>query len=125
VRSFEQQTADAIRNLVIVCVILAVALVVAIALASWGLGRAIIANDAVGAAAQDSCVIQARGLPAGHELAAALSNLHSLLIVPETAAQKRAQRSETPLQRYLTDQLNGHLAKYQAAEASQPHSRSC
>lgn len=72
-----------------------------------------------------SCVIEAQGLPAGHELAAVMSNLHALLIVPETARQRAAQRLETPLQRYLTGQLNGHLAKYQKAETTQPHTRRC
>lgn len=46
-RPFEQQTADAISNLTVACTILALALVVAMGLAAWGLGRATNASDAV------------------------------------------------------------------------------
>lgn len=46
-KNFEQQTADAIRSLTVVCAILAVALLVAMGLAAWGLARSTSASGAV------------------------------------------------------------------------------
>lgn len=65
-----------------------------------------------------TCVIQARGLPAGHDLAAALSNLHSLVTLPEP-------RRPPPAVAVLIAGLNGALTGYLSLEAKQPASRSC
>lgn len=66
----------------------------------------------------NTCVIQARGLPAGHDLAAALSNLHSLVTLPEP-------RRPPPAVAVLIAGLNGALTGYLSLEAQQPAGRTC
>lgn len=73
-----------------------------------------------------TCQIQARGLPAGHELSAAMVDIYALLTVrPTSRAQRLAAKNETPHVKALVADLTAHLAKYKAAEASEPHGRTC
>lgn len=77
----------------------------------------------------NTCVIQQRGLPAGHELAASMADIHALLTFPPTPAARREQAQVPPwqLRRELAvlKDLDAHLAKYSAAEAKQPQTRRC
>lgn len=66
----------------------------------------------------DTCVIQRRGLPAGHELAASMSEIHALLTLPSPTPPP-------PPVAAILSSLNGHLATYLTIEAKQPRSRSC
>lgn len=73
-----------------------------------------------------SCHIQARGLPAGHELATAMADIHALLTVKPTTPEQKAQAAHTPpATRAIIADLNQHLAKYQKLESGQPETRSC
>lgn len=73
-----------------------------------------------------TCSIQARGLPAGHELAASMRDIHALLTLkPVTPAQKLAAANMSASQIRIVGDLNLHLAAYLAAEAEQPRGRSC
>lgn len=78
---------------------------------------------------RSTCAIQARGLPAGHELAATMADIHTLLTLPPTAAQKRQQSQVPPKllahELHVLADLNAHLGKYSAAEAKQPETRKC
>lgn len=70
-------------------------------------------------AVQDgACEIQARGLPAGHDLAAAMSDLHILVTFPST-------RHVPPAAAVVLADLNGALSAYLALEAKQPASKKC
>jgi PAS domain S-box-containing protein len=81
---------------------------------------------AIKAQAHASCVIQARGLPAGHELADSMSDIHRLLTLrPTTSAQRQSAADEPAPVRALLADLNQHLTNYQQAEARQPHHRKC
>lgn len=73
-----------------------------------------------------TCVIQARGLPASHELAASMADIHALLTLsPRSKAQRLAARQTPPYVRKLVADLNTHLGGYQRREAKQPQSRRC
>jgi hypothetical protein len=76
--------------------------------------------------ARMSCTIQARGLPAGHELAATMNDIHKLLLHrPTTPAERRQAAQTSPAVRRVVRDLNRHLAAYQRAEHKQPHTRRC
>lgn len=68
-----------------------------------------------------ACVIQARGLPAGHDLAAAMGEIHSLLTLPRAAG---SAPTPAPVESILSA-LNANLAAYTALEAKQPSHRKC
>lgn len=73
-----------------------------------------------------ACIIQARGLPAGHELAASMADIHALLTLPPTSTAQRLAAKNTPANvTAIIADLNMHLAKYSAAEDKQPAHRSC
>lgn len=77
-----------------------------------------------------SCTIQARGLPAGHELAASMAAIHMLLTFKPSAATQARDRAETPPAQLTAEfavvrALDTHLARYQALEAEQPTTRRC
>lgn len=73
-----------------------------------------------------TCTIQARGLPAGHELATSMADIHALLTIkPTSKAQKLAAKQTPAATLAIVSDLNMHLAKYQTLEAGQPKSRSC
>ena len=72
-----------------------------------------------------SCLIEARGLPAGHALVGIMADIHVLLTRPPTRAERRAERHEPRKVRLFLDALNGNLATYTRLEAAQPHSRKC
>lgn len=78
---------------------------------------------------RNTCLIQQRGLPAGHELAATMADIHALLTLPPTAATKRQQSQVPPKllahELHLVTDLNTHLAKYSRAESRQPATRKC
>ena len=76
--------------------------------------------------AHSTCVIQARGLPAGHQLAASMKDIYSLLTLRPVSAADRLRAAETPPPvELLVRSLDGHLAAYLKAEAAQPQRRSC
>lgn len=98
-----------------------VVLLLGIALAAFGHE-----NSLLKAQAHRSCLIQKRGLPAGHELAASMADIHKLLTAPPTTPAQRVRAAQTPqpvLQ--IVADLNRHLARYQNLEARQPQSRRC
>lgn len=68
-----------------------------------------------------TCLIQARGLPAGHQLSDSMADIHVLLTVPRTAHSAPVPPA---IAKVLAD-LNGHLAAYTADEATLPHTRIC
>lgn len=70
---------------------------------------------------QQTCVIQARGLPAGHELAASMKDIHALLTFPPSPGSRPVPR---PVRTVVND-LNQHLAKYLRDESKQPQTRAC
>jgi hypothetical protein len=73
-----------------------------------------------------TCVIQKRGLPAGHALSASMANIHALLTQkPRTAGQRAARQQEPLSTRRIVRDLNRHLARYTRLEASQPRTREC
>jgi hypothetical protein len=118
-RSFEQQTADTIRTLVVWCAVLSAAFVIALGLSIYGLLR--LSNDEA-----RTCQIQARGLPAGHDLQAAMVDIYALLTIPpSTKAQRLAAAQEPAHVKAIVNALTAHLAEYKAAEATQPHGRIC
>jgi hypothetical protein len=73
-----------------------------------------------------TCIIQARGLPASHELAASMADIHKLLTVPPVSAAQKARQKATPAHVLaIVKDLNAHLAVYQGLESKQPATRSC
>lgn len=75
---------------------------------------------------QQTCTIQARGLPAGHELAASMADIHKLLTLrPTTPAERAAAKRTPPTVRAVLRDLDQHLARYQRDEHHQPQSRRC
>lgn len=73
-----------------------------------------------------TCIIQARGLPASHELAASMRDIHTLLTLrPQSRAQKLAAESTPSSVKVLLADLDLHLSRYQSAEAKQPATRTC
>lgn len=73
-----------------------------------------------------ACVIQARGLPAGHELAQSMRGIHMLLTLPATSEAERLAAANTPPEvRRIERRLTMHLAAYLKAEDAQPATRHC
>lgn len=73
-----------------------------------------------------TCLIQARGLPAGHELAASMLDIHMLLTAPPTTPAERRAVAERPQSiTRIVRSLDDHLAAYLAAESRQPGGRRC
>lgn len=68
-----------------------------------------------------ACVIQARGLPASHQLADSLGDIHTLLTLPAPPGSPPVPKSITA----VINDLNMHLANYQLLESGQPQSRTC
>lgn len=66
----------------------------------------------------NTCVIQARGLPAGHDLAAAMADIHELLLLP-------SPQRPPPVVAVIIADLNGQLSAYLTLESRQPASRAC
>lgn len=78
--------------------------------------------------ATTSCKIQKRGLPAGHELAKSMNDIHKLLLLPRTAPDPRAPKppfNEAFNAKWIIKDLNMHLAVYQTLESKQPKTRKC
>jgi hypothetical protein len=69
----------------------------------------------------DTCVIQARGLPAGHQLAASMKVIYVLLTLPVAPG---AAKTPAPIEKLILT-LDHHLAAYLHAEAKQPPTRTC
>jgi hypothetical protein len=69
----------------------------------------------------NTCVIQARGLPAGHQLAASMKVIYVLLTLPVAPG---AAKTPPKIERLVLD-LDSHLAAYLHAEAKQPPTRTC
>lgn len=67
---------------------------------------------------RQTCVIQARGLPAGHDLAAAMADIHELLLLPSS-------QQPPPVVAVIIADLNGQLSAYLTLESHQPASRTC
>lgn len=65
-----------------------------------------------------TCLIQQRGLPAGHDLAAAMADIHGLLTLPST-------QTPPPAVAVIVADLNGELSAYLKLEGQQPPSRRC
>lgn len=108
-------------NISVATLFLGVCLVFALISASY-----IRITDRVTSDEQQTCLIQSRGLPVGHQLAASLDDIHSLLTVkPTSAAQKLAAKNEPPALKAIIFDLNYHLAQYQAKEGKQPRYRNC
>lgn len=73
-----------------------------------------------------TCVIQAQGLPAGHQLSATMSALYQLLSLRPTTKAERLAASQIPAsEKALLEKLALHLHRYTLAESKQPPSRSC
>lgn len=68
-----------------------------------------------------TCVIQARGLPAGHQLAATMKYIYVLLTLPPAPG---AAQTPPKIEKLILA-LDSHLAAYLKAEAKQPPTRSC
>lgn len=68
-----------------------------------------------------TCVIQARGLPAGHQLARSMKVIYTLLTLPPAPG---AVPPPPKIEQLLLN-LDSHLARYLAAEAKQPPTRTC
>lgn len=79
-----------------------------------------------------ACQIQAKGLPADHELAGAFGGLHAffadLVFLAARSPKKKTtseQRRETRYLLGVINHLDTHLANYAALTAQQPATRSC
>lgn len=73
-----------------------------------------------------TCVIQRRGLPAGHALAVSMGDIYKLLTLkPTSQAQRLAARITPSNVKAIIADLDSHLARYEKREAKQPHTRSC
>lgn len=68
-----------------------------------------------------TCIIQARGLPAGHQLAASMKVIYVLLTLPPSPT---AKATPAPIERLILA-LDHHLALYLHAESKQPPTRNC
>ena len=84
----------------------------------------------IGIDEQASCLIQARGLPASHELASSLQDFHMLLSALITQSAENPQRHMTAYQQVAAQQdlatvkaLNASLGSYEQLEAEQPQTR--
>lgn len=87
------------------------------------------AQASIHQSAQQSCVIQSRGLKAQRHLTNLLDGIHSLLTLPPTIASQR-QQSMTPRRRLrlelvLLRKVDDNLAAYVSIERHQPHHRKC
>jgi hypothetical protein len=103
----------------------AVAIVVSL-IAAYAATQAFITSQRVSNDEYNTCVIQARGLPAGHELAASMTDIHRLLtLTPTSEAQRLAAKNTPPAVFAIVFDLNAHLARYQADEREQPQTRKC
>lgn len=71
------------------------------------------------------CLIQARGLPASHELASIIKLFYKAESLPPTAAERRAQLHEDPRLVAINHKIKYHLARYLYYENGQPAHRSC
>lgn len=98
-----------------------VAMVVLIGLFAVGWVKLVHVNDRVTSDEQRTCSIQARGLPAGHELAASMRDIHSLLTIPPAPDAPPTPPRVT----WIVKALDGHLAAFLRDEAKQPHGRAC
>lgn len=150
----DDHAVEMLRLLRVWCTILSVGLLAAIAIAIYGFSQATAATDAtkhaagqiaaaaarvattaqlaattaqrVAADEQATCQIQARGLPAGHQLAASMHDIHRLLTARPTTRMQRQQVRAIPLPiKRIYRTLAWHLAAYQRDEAQQPHTRGC
>lgn len=73
-----------------------------------------------------SCIIQARGLPAGHHLAKIMEDLYVLLTVRPSSQQKQQPRVPPTAQQLATLKgLTAELKMYSAIELKQPTTRKC
>jgi hypothetical protein len=74
-----------------------------------------------------TCVIQARGLPAGHALKNAMVDIHTLLTLPLTPAQVAQRRKSPPSPQLLglLANLDRNLGVYAELEDKQPATRTC
>ena len=97
----------------------------AAALAATAAALATSIAQRIAADEQATCLIQAKVLPTGHELAASLHDMHRLVLPPATAAQRRWKRDEPPALRRVIRDLAWHLAAYQRDEKKVPMSRNC
>jgi hypothetical protein len=92
-------------------------------LIAMGFGRL---TDRISDDEHSTCKIQAQGLPAGHELAVAMRDIHILLTLkPESEAQKLAALNMPADVKIILADLNMHLALYQTYESMQPQTRQC
>lgn len=114
----------------------------------YGAWRAVETGNRLTHDEHSTCVIQARGLPAGHQQAASWQDIHKLitllLLLPPTSPARPvppADRQQViptgasgatgttgvaqTVLRGLAVDLNGHLTEYLAEEAMQPGTRHC
>ncbi len=70
---------------------------------------------------QQTCLIQQRGLPAGHELADVMADVHALLTYPPAKGQPVPPLPE----QWTIVSLDRDVALYLRDEAKQPASRHC
>ena len=130
---------------VVLFVAFALGLTIAVNRSNDASHEAQMASSAVKAQVHTTCVIQARGLPAGHQLADSFVDLHELLNVllalpsssparpvPKPDRQRTVRTGSTGLTgtvglvlRGFAVNLNDHLGRYLAAEEKQPASRKC
>lgn len=114
-QSFEQKLADAVRTLQRWCLVLSVAFGLALGVAIWAQFRE--TSDQ-----HRTCAIQARGLPAGKQLAIVMNDLYKLL-TPKPGVKQAA--NEPPSVKLIIADMTLHLGLYQTAEAKQPSGRPC
>lgn len=122
--------------------------IIACVISAYAAGQAFSTSHRVSRDEHASCIIQARQLPAGHQLAAVMTDLHELLAVlltlppaspsrpvPKPDRQRTVATGATGptgttgvasivLHGFAVD-LNGHLVRYLSLEAQQPSSRHC
>jgi hypothetical protein len=119
------------RDTAFYCVIAIIAV-----LAAYGAGSAQnAASTAQGAAARvvadehATCVIQKRGLPAGHALSSVIGYIHALLTLPPTPEQRAAlaalPRAYVKREQAIILALNRSSALYTRLEGHQPLTRTC
>lgn len=106
-----------IRALWVAVVSVIVFSVIAVGVATFGLIR-------LRADEHQACVIQARGLPAGHHLATAVGDIAKLLQASRLQTMHPARGVSAQALRLLID-LEVHADAYATLESRQPGSQSC
>lgn len=74
---------------------------------------------------RESCLIQRAQLPAGRALDAVMFDIHALLTLPRTRAERRAQGHLPRREKRLIRRLDRSLATFNRLERATPPTRTC